>query len=123
MAIDKSERKRIIDEYRQQKVYMGVYQLRNAKNGRAFIESASNLKSRELTLRMMLDDGRHPNRLLQQDWDECGSEAFEYSVLEEVEAKPDATPHEKARALEAMKALWLSRQGPAQPPAYNKGRH
>jgi hypothetical protein len=118
--MDKSARKQIIDQYKQQKVAMGIYQLRNSESGKLFIESASNLKSRELTLRMMLDDGRHPSRLLQEDWNRCGSDAFEYSVLEEVEVEPDVTPAEKKRQLDDMRLLWLDEKQPFDDAGYNR---
>jgi hypothetical protein len=118
--MDKLTRKQIIYNYKRQKVSMGIYQLRNAENGKLFIESVSNLKSREFTLRMMLDDGRHPNRLLQEDWRKYDSGAFAYSVLEEVEVEPDASPAEKKKQLAEMKALWLDEKQPFDGAGYNK---
>jgi hypothetical protein len=118
--MDKSARKKIIDQYKQQKVAMGIYQLRNMENGKLFIESVSNLKSREFTLRMMLNDGRHPNRQLQKDWSRYGSDAFEYSVLDEVEAPPDVTPAAKKKQLNDMKLLWIDEKQPFDNAGYNK---
>jgi hypothetical protein len=118
--MDKSARKQIIDQYKRQKVSMGVYQLRNKENGKLFIESANNLKSRELTLRMALDDGRHPNKMLQEDWKKHGPAAFEYSVLEEIEVEPDAPAAEKKRRLDEMKLLWLEEKEPFGEGGYNK---
>ncbi|MDR0671758.1 MAG: GIY-YIG nuclease family protein [Oscillospiraceae bacterium] len=118
--MNRTERKQIIDQYKQQKVSMGIYQLRNRENGKLFIESVNNLKSRELTLRMMLDDGRHPNRLLQDDWRKYGSGVFAYSVLEEVEVEPDVSPTDKKRQLDEMKALWLDEKKPFDEAGYNK---
>ncbi|MDR1422793.1 MAG: GIY-YIG nuclease family protein [Coriobacteriales bacterium] len=118
--MDKAARKQVIDQYKQQKVTMGVYQLRNRLSGKLFIESASNLKSRELTLRMMLDDGRHPNGQLQEDWNKHGSDTFEYSVLEQVEVEQDASPAERKKQLDEMMSLWLDEIEPYDEAGYNK---
>jgi len=120
MKMDKTARKQITNQYKQQKVSMGIYQLRNTGSGKLFIESISNLKSRELTLRMMLDDGRHPNRLLQDDWRKYGSAAFEYCVLEEVAVEPDVSPAQKKKQLAKMKDAWLDEKTPFDDAGYNK---
>lgn len=120
MAKDKSKRKQMVDQYKQQKISMGIYQLQNKENNKIFIESINNLKSREFTLRMMLDSGRHPNKLLQEDWTKYGSDSFEYTVLEEVEIEHDVTPVYKKQKLDEMKTKWLEDKKPFGDVGYNK---
>lgn len=99
--MEKEKRKALLEAYKQVKVYMGVYQLRNAVNGKLFIGSAPNLKSRELTLRMQLNEGKHMSAALQQEWKQYGPDAFAYEVLEQVEVKEDTDVKHELRALEA----------------------
>lgn len=99
--MEKDKRKALMEAYKQIKVYMGVYQLRNTTNGKLFIGATPNLKSRELTLRMQLDGGKHMNAALQSEWRQYGPDTFVYEVLEQVEVKEDTDVKHELRALEA----------------------
>ena len=99
--MEKDKRKALLEAYKQIKVYMGIYQLRNAVNGKLFIGSTPNLKSRELTLRMQLDGGKHMNSALQQEWKQFGQDAFVYEVLEQAEVTETTDVKHELRALES----------------------
>jgi len=103
MDKDKGRRKELLEAYKQIKVYMGVYQVKNTVSGRLFIGAAPNLKSRWMTMRMQLDESRHANALLQEDWKRYGPGAFQYEVLEQAEVT-DAT--DAKHELRAMEAKW-----------------
>lgn len=64
----------------------GIYQIKNLLNGKVYIGSAVNLRSRWSGHRSRLGKGRHHSRHLQSSWDKNGPEAFEFSVLEYCEA-------------------------------------
>ncbi|MDD2351872.1 MAG: GIY-YIG nuclease family protein, partial [Synergistaceae bacterium] len=63
--MDKNRRRELMEAYKQMKVYMGVYQIKNNENSKVLIGTSSNLKNRWLTLRMQLEAKRHPNAGLQ----------------------------------------------------------
>lgn len=115
--MDKKRRKELLEEYRQLKTYMGVFQIKNTVNGKIFISACSNLKSRWLTLKGQLDMGRFANSQLQSDWNELGAEAFSYEVLEKKE-KDEAT--DVRWELKQMEKPWLEKLQPHGNKGYNK---
>jgi hypothetical protein len=120
MDNQKASRKELIDAYKLMKVNVGVYQIKNTKNDKIFVDSCNNLKNRWMTIKMMLNDKRHPNRLLQTDWNELGEAAFAYEVLEEKEIEPDLSTLEKKNLLTDMRAKWLEELQPYENRGYNK---
>jgi hypothetical protein len=53
----------------------------------------------------------HPNRAVQKDWNEFGSEAFEFHILDTLKApdQPSYDPSDEPRILEN---LWLEKLSP-----------
>lgn len=115
--MDKKRRKELLEEYRQLKTYMGVYQIRNTVNGKIFISTCSNLKSRWLTIRGQLDIGRYANSELQKEWNELGAGAFIYEVLEQKETAEVKDIHWE---LKQMEKPWLEKLQPYGDRGYNK---
>lgn len=62
----------------------GIYQIRNLLNGRVYIGSSKEFKSRYRHHLTSLKRGTHHSKFLQNDFDKCGSEAFVFEVLEVV---------------------------------------
>lgn len=115
--IDKQRRKELLEQYKEMKTYMGVFQVKNNVNGKIFIDSCSNLKNRWFTLKMHLDTGRHPNSELQKDWNSFGPEAFTYEVLEQKEADKVTDVRWE---LKKLKQKWLEKLEPYGDRGYNK---
>ena len=61
----------------------GIYQIRNIINGRVYIGSTSRFQQRAREHLRMLRRGK-ATPFLQNDWNICGSEAFEFFILEVV---------------------------------------
>ncbi|KKO50766.1 GIY-YIG nuclease family protein [Paenibacillus sp. DMB20] len=115
--MDKQKRKELLEEYKQIKTYMGVFQIKNKTNGKIYIGSCPNLKNKWLTLESQLAMGRFANLQLQKDWKELGLEAFTYEVLEEKEADEIA---DKRWELKQMEKKWLEKLQPFGDKGYNK---
>ncbi len=115
--MQKQDRKALIESYKQMKVYMGVYQVKNKVDGKIFIGSINNLKSRWLTLKWQLDQGRFANKALQEAYRTFGPEVFEYAELEAVEIKEET---DVKWELEALEKAWLERISPYGERGYNK---
>lgn len=60
----------------------GVYLIRNINNGKAYVGSSVNLRSRWYTHKHGLRSGGHSNQKLQRAWDKHGEASFEFVVLE-----------------------------------------
>lgn len=114
--MDKQKRKELIEQFKQIKVYMGIYVIRNDVNERIFIGSAPNLKNKWVTLKLQLEDGRHANKLLQNDWNEFGGDVFHYEILEQ---KDTTDIVDRKWELKQMIKKWMNKLQP-----YNeKGYH
>jgi len=64
---------------------VGIYMIENLLNGKVYIGSSTDIKKRWWFHKGKLNrkiDEKHENLKLQADWDEYGSRAFEFRVLE-----------------------------------------
>ncbi|MBU1173138.1 MAG: GIY-YIG nuclease family protein [Proteobacteria bacterium] len=59
----------------------GIYIIRNLKNYKVYVGSATNIKGRWSNHICSLQKGRHDNSHLQRAWNKYGEEAFEFKVL------------------------------------------
>jgi hypothetical protein len=92
------------------KVEPGVYQIRNTRNGKVFVEATRNVKTIN-GVQFQLEMGSHMNKALQQDWNEFGPEAFAFDVLEILE-KPATGYFDEKDALKKLKEKWLDQLQP-----------
>jgi len=115
--LDKNRRWELKEAYKQMKTYMGIYQIKNDKSGKIYIDSFPNLKNKWLTIKMQLETGRHANSQLQKDWNELGADFFTYEVLEEKEKEEGMDARWE---LKKMKEAWLEKLKPYGENGYNK---
>ena len=115
--MDKLQRKALIEQYKQMKVYFGVFAVRNLQNGKIYIGTCNNLKSRWLTLKGQLDAGRFANAALQKAWNEEGENAFVYEVLEQKEKKEETDVNWE---LKQMGAAWMEKLAPYGDKGYHR---
>jgi len=59
----------------------GVYQILNKINGKSYVGSANNLKTRKLNHLSYLRRNIHTNEHLQKSWNKYGESSFEFKVL------------------------------------------
>ena len=76
-----NRRKELQEQAKEVKTEAGVYQIRNERNGKVYIDSTLNLKTIN-GQQFMLQMGSHLNRRLQAEWNEYGESAFVIEVLE-----------------------------------------
>jgi len=117
IVMDKLRRRELMEAYKQIKVYMGVYRIKNAANGKVLIGTSSNLKNRWLTLKMQLESNRHQNSGLQMDWNEYGADNFIYDVVDQKECKDGININWE---LEKMEKEWLEKLQPYDGKGYNR---
>ena len=104
--------------YKDTKIEAGVYQTRNTKNEKLFIESTPNLKTIN-GKRFTLDMGTHQNKQLQLEWKEFGGDAFVIEVLEILET-PEEGDFDIKDTLKKLKIKWLNQLQPYGERGYNK---
>ncbi|MEM9406153.1 MAG: GIY-YIG nuclease family protein [Acidobacteriota bacterium] len=116
-SVDRRSAKR---HYKESHRPMGVFQVRNTVNGKVFIDSSPNLPAIFNRIRMQLKTGsylKHPE--LQKDWNEHGSDAFEFEVLEELEPS-DAPGWDSADDLAALLEIICEQRQPYGDAGYNR---
>jgi hypothetical protein len=74
---------------------VGVYAILNVVTGRVYVAATTDMALRWETHRAQLQQGRHPNVTLQQDWNELGAASFRFVVLERVERATDLRAAER----------------------------
>jgi len=103
-----NSRKDSISEYKCKKFNAGLFQIKNLSTGKVFIKLSTDLERAFNSDRFQLKAGMHSNAALQQDWNGLGETAFEFSILDEYNAKDDLTPaqlnNELAELLKLHKA-------------------
>jgi hypothetical protein len=72
-------------QYREMRPPMGIYMIRSKSSNKCFIEATQDLKSRINRAKFQLGAGSHPNKELQQEWNEYGTENFTIEIIENLE--------------------------------------
>jgi len=106
-------------EYKQNPPVMGVFLIRNIVNERILVESGLNLSGIINRHKFQLASGIHPNTKLQQDWNEFGSDKFEFEIVDQLEALPEKETGCRAD-LDSLTELWLEKLKPFGESGYNE---
>lgn len=110
-------RKELTQQYKAMKKEGGIYQIRNIRNNKVLVVATPNLKTMN-GARFQLEMGSHVNKELQADWNQYGSEAFTFEVLEVLEEKTEGY-FDKKGELKKLEAKWLKELEPYGPRGYH----
>ncbi|MBC5584266.1 GIY-YIG nuclease family protein [Eggerthella sp. NSJ-70] len=99
-------RKELRDAYKSRRPDMGVVELRCIATGERFLGTTRDAAKERNSLRAKLDGGRHPNRPLQQLWNEHGEDGFAFAVVDTLEYDDPADV--EADDLEVLRELLLA---------------
>ena len=105
MSVDRKAMRRA---YKETPPPAGIVGLRNLVTGAVFLGATKNLPGMLNRLRFDLEGGSHPNKVLQRDYNELGSESFAFEVLDELEPSEDPTA-DLAGELATLEAMWRER--------------
>lgn len=119
--MDKKKKKELKREYRQSHPTMGVYEIRNRVNEKVFIASALNLPGALNGSKLQLSAGSHPNKTLQSEWREFGSDNFAFEILDEL-AATEGPDHDYRADVAFLEDFWLEKVRPYGERGYNKKR-
>lgn len=87
----------------------GIYKITNTKNNKVYVGQSQNVYERESEHFLALRRGRHPNKLMQKDWNK-DNHGFRFDVIEFVPLK-DLNEREK---------YWIDKLGTMEPHGYNQ---
>ncbi len=111
-------RKDLKRAYRERTIPSGVFQVRNAVNGKVLLGSSLNLEGVFNRHRFQLTVGGHPNQALQRDWNMYGPDSFVFEVLEVVRVKDDPN-FDLNDELTLLEQIWLEKLQPFGERGYN----
>jgi hypothetical protein len=109
MSDSKEARRRAIDEYKQRKPRRGIFVIRCAPTGQAWVGAAPDLDAARNGAWFTLRTGAHRNAALQAEWRAHGEADFSFEVLEELDE--DVSPLLVKDLLEQKKLEWAAREG------------
>ncbi|WP_088042845.1 GIY-YIG nuclease family protein [Bacillus sp. EAC] len=104
-------------QYMETKKQAGVYQIKNTINQKVFIGSTMNFKTLN-GKKFELEMGTSTNKVLQDEWNEFGKEAFIIEELETLKIDSEKLVNEKAE-LKKLEEKWLNQLQPFGDKGYN----
>lgn len=114
----KPDKKQLKKNYSQTPRPMGVFLIRNNLNDKILLGVSLDLPGIINRHKFQLRAGRHPNKALQADWNELGSENFAFEIVDELTPRAgDAVDYRVE--LESLENLWLERLQPFDERGYN----
>ncbi len=100
------DRKQLIRDYKARKTPRGVFAVRST-TGLVWVGASTNLDGAKNGLWFILDSGNYKDHALQQEWNELGSDAFRFEVVEKLE---DEVSELRMRdVLAARKQEWVKK--------------
>ena len=114
-----ANKKALKKEYQQSHRPMGIWQIRNLVNDKVLIGASLNLLGIINRHKFQLQMGGHPNKALQADWNEFGSERFAFEILDEISANKEAGYDYRSDLL-FLEDLWLENLAPFGEKGYNE---
>jgi hypothetical protein len=118
MSENKKSRKELQREYKERVKPTGVYQIKNLSSGKVLLGSSLNLEGLLNRNRFTLRNNSHPNKKLQKDWNELGTDQFVFEVLEVVPVRDDPNFNLKDE-LTLLEQIWLEKLQPFGERGYN----
>jgi hypothetical protein len=103
--VEKARKKEIARAWLERDRVQGVFAVRCAASGQAWVASTRNLDKQQNGVWFMLRQGGHPNPAVQAAWREHGEGAFIYEILETLD-EGDSTRTGFADRLKARERHW-----------------
>jgi hypothetical protein len=108
--MDKQSRRQLVRDFKEKKAPLGVFAIRCAATGEAWIGASKNLEAQERSIRFGLRLGSYVNKPIQAAWNAHGEAAMSFEVLEAID-EPDLTPMGLADLLKARERHWIEALG------------
>ena len=97
----------------------GLYLILNTLNGYVYIGESVFYERRKYDHERRLKSGRHPNSLLQKDYDKYGADAFEFSMIKEIKKEGFQSEKELKEHLRVEEAMLILKEVEAGKELYN----
>jgi hypothetical protein len=125
MTLDKIRKKELASAYAQSFRPMGVYQIRNVKNGKIYVDGSMDLDGARNRLEFMKQTNLCTLRELQRDWAANGADSFVFEVLDQIKPREETlgNPSELKSYRDevgALAELWMEKLQPYGDRGYNR---
>ena len=115
----REDQKRLKRKYQQTPLEMGVFLIRNNVSDRVFLAVGLDLPGKINRHKFELQHGSHPNKSLQADWNEFGSNNFSFEIVDQLTARGDLGVDYR-KELATLEQLWLEKLQPFGEHGYNE---
>ncbi|CAM3927069.1 GIY-YIG nuclease family protein [Cohnella lubricantis] len=124
MTIDKQKKKQLSTSYATSARPMGVYQIRNVKNGKILVEGSMDLPGAHNRLEFQKQTNTNTVIALREDWNKYGPDAFVFEVLDRIKPPEEGTFDQAERLkykeeVDALTELWVEKLQPFGDAGYN----
>jgi hypothetical protein len=115
----KEDKKPLQKNCRQRSRPMGVFLIRNNLSNKSFLGTGLDLHGIMNRHKFQLSRGIHPNKSLQADWIEFGSDNFAFEIVDELTPREDVDLDHR-KELSFLEDFWLERLQPFGERGYNE---
>lgn len=112
-------KKELKDQYKQMKFPAGVFQVRNTRNNKIFVEGSVNLDAIWNRHRVQLNFGSHPNEELQKDWKEMGESNFVFEIIDTIDQEKEEI-RDLGKEVKLLEAMYIGELQPFGEKGYNR---
>lgn len=99
-------KKQLKEQYKQMKSEMGIFAIYLKDSNKYYLETTQNLKGKMNSAKFQLQNGSHPNKELQDEWNIHKGNNFIIEVLEKLEYDKDESKTDYSEELSIMKIIW-----------------
>lgn len=114
-----ADKKQLKKDYQQRPRAMGIFLIRNNLSDKVFVGSGLDLHGIINRHKFQLTNGSHPNKQLQSDWNELGSNNFAFEIVDELTVR-DGVEVDYRAELNSLEKLWLEKLQPFGDQGYNE---
>ncbi|HPW41999.1 MAG TPA: GIY-YIG nuclease family protein [Bacillota bacterium] len=93
-------------QYKQTKPDMGIFIIRSKEKNKCYVEATKDLRGRINGTKVRLNAGMHPNKELQKDWTDSGSENFTIEILDNLQYDKDESKTDYTEELALLQMIW-----------------
>ena len=115
----KPDKRQLKKDYQQTPRALGVFLIRNNLNDKVFLAAGVDLHGLMNRYKFQLSHGNHPNKQLQADWNELGSNNFAFEIVDELSPRAGADMDSRAEVT-FLEDLWLEKLQPFGDRGYNE---
>jgi hypothetical protein len=110
--MDRDERKKLADAYKERASIGGVYVIRNVSNGKIYLDCTADIAAMQNRFEFLRQTNSCVLFKLRKDWDACGPDAFTFEVLETLEKGENQTNEAFMDDLLTLREIRLEQMDP-----------